>query len=316
MLRVELRKKPYFPGPEHWQIELSRYSPKIRTSGMTQPAAHAIAALEIYKHAKDIKSAKWFLKEIYSKIMAFHRYLFDKRDPEESGLITIIHPWESGLDNSVRWDEPMMRIPDVNLPEYRRTDLQQIREEQRPSSFAYDRFIYLLELMKNNKYEESDIYKNTPFKIKDIVFSSITYVANKALLEIATILGEDRCEIESWIQLTRKNYLDYFSPEHNVDGLFYDYDLSTRNIIKKRTIASLIPIFTDIITNEQARKIVDWMQHAYVCDEECVHQHPVTASMSLNDREFDPLNYWRGPIWINMNWMIYHGLRNHGFHEN
>ena len=30
---------------------------------------------------------------------------------------------------------------------------------------------------------------------------------------------------------------------------------------------------------------------------------------------FDPVKYWRGPIWINMNWMIYHGLRRHGLDD-
>lgn len=31
--------------------------------------------------------------------------------------------------------------------------------------------------------------------------------------------------------------------------------------------------------------------------------------------EFDSANYWRGPIWINMNWMLYHGLKHYGFQK-
>jgi hypothetical protein len=37
-------------------------------------------------------------------MLAFHRYLLTARDPEKSGLVTIFHPWESGFDNSPRWD--------------------------------------------------------------------------------------------------------------------------------------------------------------------------------------------------------------------
>ncbi|MFQ5815068.1 MAG: hypothetical protein ACE5G7_01055, partial [Candidatus Hydrothermarchaeaceae archaeon] len=28
---------------------------------------------------------------------------------------------------------------------------------------------------------------------------------------------------------------------------------------------------------------------------------------------FESANYWRGPIWININWMLYQGLRRYGF---
>jgi glycogen debranching enzyme len=28
--------------------------------------------------------------------------------------------------------------------------------------------------------------------------------------------------------------------------------------------------------------------------------------------DFDPLRYWRGPVWININWLLWRGLREHG----
>ena len=32
------------------------------------------------------------------------------RDPKNSGLVSILHPWESGYDNSPLWDEPLNEI--------------------------------------------------------------------------------------------------------------------------------------------------------------------------------------------------------------
>ena len=47
------------------------------------------------------------------------------RDPEKSGLITILHPWESGLDDSPSWDEPLSRInvKEKDLPKFKRLDV-------------------------------------------------------------------------------------------------------------------------------------------------------------------------------------------------
>ena len=30
---------------------------------------------------------------------------------------------------------------------------------------------------------------------------------------------------------------------------------------------------------------------------------------------FSPVQYWRGPVWININWLLMHGLKRYGFEE-
>ncbi|MFQ6057159.1 MAG: trehalase family glycosidase [Methanosarcinales archaeon] len=307
-------KDSYFPGPEYWEIDLSKYAPTIKTSGITQPPVQAIAALQIYKNAKDKKSAKSFLKQLFPKILAFHRYLLTKRDPEHSGLVTIFHPWESGLDNSIRWDEALARITVKDLPKYERVDLKEVSSSERPSKDTYDKYVYLMEIMKKYHYDEEKIYNNIPFKVKDIGFSTILYVANKAMLDIADILGESKYEIESWIKKTKENYFSYFCAKETENCLIYDFDLVANKKIEKRTIVSLLPICTDLLSMEQAEDIVSWMRHSHVCKENCIHIHPVVTSISVDEKEFNPLNYWRGPIWININWMLYKGLQNYGFY--
>ena len=41
-----------------------------------------------------------FLRRLYPRLVAQHQYLHDKRVVDEVGLAAIVHPWESGLDNS------------------------------------------------------------------------------------------------------------------------------------------------------------------------------------------------------------------------
>jgi len=196
------KRSDYFPGPDYWQTALSKNALAIETSGITQPPLHAIAALAIYRNAKEHERAKDFLIELFPKILAFNRYLLRERDPESSGLVTIFHPWESGLDNSVRWDAPLSRIEVHDLPEYERVDVTKVSSDERPSDAAYDKYVYLIEIMKRCNYNEQKIYDKIPFKVKDVVFSTILYAANKAMIDIAAIIGEDDEEIKSWLHRT------------------------------------------------------------------------------------------------------------------
>ena len=305
----------YFPGPERWQISVSPNAPEMETSALTHPAMHAIAALKIYQKAADKASAKAFLEEIFPKLMAFHKYLFTSRDPEKTGLITIFHPWESGLDNSVRWDDALARIKLEKKPSYKRIDIEKVRAEERPSDETYDKFIYLIELMRECRYDDEKIYEKTPFKIKDVVFSSIAYQANKALLEIAGILGKPGGNVSQWISRTRQNYFSFFCPEKTEYRMVYDYDLVTGEIIEKRTAASLLSLYTDLLSKKQAETTVEWLKHSSAGCEKCTHQHPAVPSIDFHDAYFDPLNSWRGPIWVNINWMLYQGMKHYGFDQ-
>ncbi|MBR9706336.1 glycoside hydrolase [Candidatus Pacearchaeota archaeon] len=305
----------YFPNPEFWQTNLSKDSPKIKTSGITQPPVHAIAALYIYKNAKNKGKALSFLKDLYPRIKAFHKYLLTERDPENSGLVTVFHPWESGFDNSVRWDNALKRVKVMDLPGYRRVDNKKVSSEQRPTKESYDKYVYLIEIMKKHNYNIKKIYPLIPFKLKDIVFSSILYVANKSLIEIAELIGENHEEIDGWINKTKDNYFQYFCAGDEEYRLAYDYDVIIKKNVIKRTVASLIPIYTGLLSRDEAEGIFSYMKHSHFCKENCTHKHPVVTSMSVDEAEFNPLNYWRGPIWININWMLYKGLINYNFDE-
>ena len=126
--------------------------------------------------------------------MNFHRYLITDRDPEESGLVTILHPWESGEDDSPIWDQPLSRISFTRseLPDFKRLDIIAVKgaSETIPSDDEYNKFIYLIEIMKKYDYDEKIMYEKMPFKIKDLLFSSILYVANQYLIKIIDILEE------------------------------------------------------------------------------------------------------------------------------
>ena len=111
------------------------------TSCLCQPPTHALGALRVWELAQERDQAdvaRGFLSEIYPKLLAWHRYLATERDPEGSGLVTINHPWESGTDNSPRWDGALQNVEAGDLPPFERQDLDDVdHPTERPTDEEY-----------------------------------------------------------------------------------------------------------------------------------------------------------------------------------
>src|SRR5919202_670741 len=242
--------RSYFPDAERWNSSaLSEDAPSgKRTSGLCQPPVHAIAVRRIWQtsRGKDedrVASARAFLEGNYKRLFSWHRYLATARDPEGSGLVTIYHPWESGTDNSPRWDAALERISVGEVPSYTRYDLQHVADpSHRPTDSEYDRFLWLLELLKRARYDEAEIYERHPFLVKDVLFSAILVAANEALLEISEVVdapGEDRELIEAWIERGRAGLEEQWDPDL---GLCLDRDVLAGESVPVRTIAGFAPL--------------------------------------------------------------------------
>ena len=298
----------YFPEPDFWEVPDGRL-----TSGITMPPLVTIACLYIYKNAKDKKSCRDFLKHIYPKLLSTHRYLYRFRDPEKSGLVSIRHPWESGLDNSPAWDQPLknIKINKEQLPHYKRKDLGHgVKAEYRPTDHDYDRYVFLVDLFKRLKYREEDIYQESPFMIKDILFNSILCRANQDLLEIARIANNDTSEVEEWSKQTSKAISQ---------GLwctecqrFESFDVPNRELLHAGTAANFMPLFGGAASEEQAGILYKTMDSVSFC---ALHQGNcfTIPNYDMMSEDFDPKNYWRGPVWININWMLSQGLQRYGY---
>lgn len=288
------KEKTYFPAADFYEIRRSPNAPtRIGTSGMTQPPVHAISCYYIHVNSTDKAKTKTFLRNMVPKLMNFHRYLLTDRDPEESGLVTILHPWESGEDDSLIWDLSLSKITftESELPAFKRLDVVAVEGalETIPSDEEYNKFIYMIEIMKKYNYDEKIMYEKMPFKIKDLLFSSILYIANKHLLKIIDILespdnvenstrgnesNEDvneetsieyskiRQEVLEWLARTERNYYRYFLPPYYSKmgkdelSLFLDYDLIANYWIKAKTVSSLIPLSTGLLFQNEAETMV------------------------------------------------------------
>jgi len=102
----------YFPGPSVWQTSRRQTNRSVPTTGITQPAVAGFAVRRLYERARNTDLADAQVRALLPKIAAWHDWFYRCRDPEQTGLVAIIHPWESGRDNSVDWDLALARVLD------------------------------------------------------------------------------------------------------------------------------------------------------------------------------------------------------------
>ena len=104
----------YFPGPSVWRSQDHPASPnEVLTSGLTQPPLQGLPCGGCWRHATDREMAAAFVRRLYPMLAAQHDYLTTARDLGGGGLAAIVHPWESGMDDSPVWDAPLAALPQV-----------------------------------------------------------------------------------------------------------------------------------------------------------------------------------------------------------
>lgn len=305
--------REYFPGPKFWRSAEVAGAPERATSGIVQPPIHALAAWEIYRQAPDMvgrRRAAAELAWLYPRLVAQQRYLAKERDVGGGGLACLVHPWESGLDNSPAWDEALAAVPPD--PEFQaqhhRRDLAVSVESHRPTDTDYARYIALARTYRKQGYLDKALDERHLFLVECPAFNAIVGAAEHALAQIAEVVGEDPAvHYARAAAITRALVERLYNP---ATGMFHARDLRTSQLSPKRCISGLVPLVLPDLPREQVAGIL-----AEAASPRFGLSELATVPLPSYDRtatDSDPLRYWRGPVWMNVNWLLWHGLRTHG----
>ncbi len=256
------------------------------TSSITQPPMIAYAVWKIFQKDKDIN----FLKLMYPQVYHFYKYLLNERDPHEKQLIGIMNPDESGEDNSPRFDLAL-GLPPVQTLETNT-----------------DRRFQLIKQNIECKFDAPFCMRNF-FWVKDVPFNSIMVENLRCLSRIAEKIG-------------KKGDSSYFTTKADEmslamrklmfeDGIFWSTYGEDYKKIKVKTWAIFAPLFAKILTQTEAKKLI---QTHLLNKKEFWTDFPI-PTVALDEPSFDPSGFWRGPTWISTNWFIYKGLLNYGFED-
>jgi glycogen debranching enzyme len=293
----------YFPGPEVWGVERTP-----ETSGITQPPILAIAARRIFQRAKDRTMADAAARELFPKLLAYHRWYRRARDPECKGLVSSYHPWETGMDNSPAWYGPLARVPLDRLPPYERRDTGHVDASQRPHQAEYDRYLTLVHRFRAHGYDPEALYAKSPFRVADLAVNAILLRADRELLALSEDLGieEGRAELKAWIERGSAGFERLWS--ERAEG-YRSLDQRTGDLLEVGTSAGFLPLFAGGLTEARARCLIEILE---AWGRRVRYLVPSTDPAAP---EFEPRRYWRGPVWLVVNWMIAEGLGRLGANE-
>lgn len=287
----------YFPGPDVWAT-----GRPVPTSGITQPPVAGFALKRLFDRATDRTAAEARARGLLPRIAAWHRWFHATRDPAAEGLVAILHPWESGRDNSVDWDAPFNRVPTEGIAPYTRRDTQHADPAHRPTKEQYDRYLWLVEHFRALNWDTTKLHDASPFQVVDPGFNAILIRSCADLADLAEALGETALAAENRDLAARGLAAmdSLWSPDH---GQYLCRDRVTGALIDSPSVGGLLATFC-AIPPARAKAIAATIERHGTRYR--VASHPPQAA------EFDAKRYWRGPVWLVVNYMIADGLARAG----
>ncbi|MEV6346885.1 trehalase family glycosidase [Actinoplanes sp. NPDC051851] len=306
-------EEDYFPGPAFWNVPAYGRRRPLGSTGIVQPPVHALAAWEVYRHAAahgaaSVQEALNELAWLYPRLVAQQDYLSERRNAGGAGLAAIVHPWESGLDNSPSWDAALANVPaDLSLlTRYHRRDLVVTNAAHRPTDEDYARYVRLAVSYRDGGYSDTDLPQRHDFVVECPGFNGVLGVAELALAQIAGVLGlplDARRHRQRAREITAAISRTLWDPATRT---FRSRDVRTGELSAARCVNGLLPLMLPDLSADRAAAIMDELR-----SERFGLPAPSTDRTAAY---FDTHRYWRGPVWINVNWLLRRGMQVHGHH--
>jgi hypothetical protein len=224
-----------------------------------------------------------FAGEGVDALRLHYDWLQRHRDPDDDGLISIIHPDESGLDDSPKYD-----------------DVFRWMSHYQPGYF------WLVERSRRLRYDSRAIIARYDEHVEDVLVNVLYALSLRAL---ARLSGED--EYRQRAEHTEQALIDQCWDEER--GLFLDLAGRDHVPLAISTWSSLAPLALPDLPEEIARRLIE----EHLLDARRYRVPYGIPSVSMEEPSFRAgwhlFRCWRGPSWMNTAWLLVPALRRYGY---
>ena len=231
-------------------------------SSITQPPMYGHAVAELVRAGSPPPD------EVVDAAVAGVGFLIDQRARHRSGLLLVCHPWETGIDDSPRWDD---RCPD---------------------GFDRDRWGVAKDRLVSTIQAGSDgsPIQNPAFPVAPVGFNAL--VAFNAR-ELAAVVGDDGLAAAS--DELAGALGDRWSDEA---GTWVDAGPTADGSGRARTLDGLLPLLVED-DPRRAATVIDQLL------DPTAHGGPAgPTGVHRGEPSFDPDAYWRGPVWPQLAYLM------------
>jgi hypothetical protein len=264
-------------------------------SALIQPPFAAIALHTLWEECRD----RVYLGEMYARVRRYHEWLAKSRDLDGEGLLTIISPFESGMDWKASYD-PVIGHRGRVTPQRLYTSALYWR------GIAVDLANFL------RGYDLRAIRSRGKFLVKDAGFNAIYALDLECMEKLAPIAGDDPAPFAKRRRRVLQSMLDRMYDAE--DAAFYDVREPGSQKLRILTPTIFFPL---AIAEVEANIAVRLVQAHFSNEHEFKSPVPI-PSVEMRDPAFfahgTPF-IWRGPVWAVINWFLYHALKKRGFKD-
>ena len=270
---------------------LGRHLFQEHMSALVQPPLVAQAIAKVYENSGD----REFLSKMLPKVKKLFDWLGRNRDFDGDGLITIISPFESGIDFKPSFDVALdMPVRKGNW-----------RLFQKYIGVDFKNFL--------NNYNLKKIYRKGFFLVKEVGFNTVYAQNLRALADMCKEVGDpDEERYRSLGKKVSKSILAVmYDNEHEA---FLDVYGKENKKIKVLTPTIFFPVVLKDIPESITQAVID--RHLFNSHE---FDTPFPLpSVAKNNPSFNPtqsMYIWRGPTWIVNNWFLHQHLMEKGHQQ-
>lgn len=286
---LPVRRSDVLQARPSWQ------SLRPHMSALIQPPFAAVALHTLFEESAD----RVYLGEMYARVKRHHDWLARTRDFDGDGLLTIITPFESGMDWKPSYD-PVLGYGERHTPRRLYTSCLYWKT----MAVDFDNFA--------RRYDIGEIRRRGRFLVKDAGINAIYALDLLCMEKLAPIVGDDPAIYRARRAQVLASMLRLMYDEE--DAAFYDVREPGSEKIRIRTPTIFFPLAIPELDQAVAERVL--AAHFDNVDEFATAL-PL-PSVALHDTAFYPGHtpfIWRGPMWAVNNWFIYHALRHRGFTE-